>query len=86
MSENKYENLSRFAVNLNERAAQGKLDPVIGRDEEIRRNGPMKPRQPALRQGAKSGGLRKMRKAYVFSTRSAGSVFSRFAEKIALPL
>ena len=41
----------------------------------------MKPRQPALGQGAKSGGLRKMRKAYVFSTRSAGSVFSRFAEK-----
>ena len=37
MSENKFENLSRFAVNLNERAAQGKLDPVIGRDEEIRR-------------------------------------------------
>ena len=37
MTENKFENLSRFAVNLNERAAQGKLDPVIGRDEEIRR-------------------------------------------------
>ena len=37
MSENKFENLGRFAVNLNERAAQGKLDPVIGRDEEIRR-------------------------------------------------
>ena len=37
MAENKFENLSRFAVNLNERAAQGKLDPVIGRDEEIRR-------------------------------------------------
>ena len=37
MSETKFENLSRFAVNLNERAAQGKLDPVIGRDEEIRR-------------------------------------------------
>jgi ATP-dependent Clp protease ATP-binding subunit ClpB len=37
MAENKYENLSRFAVNLNERAAKGKLDPVIGRDEEIRR-------------------------------------------------
>jgi ATP-dependent Clp protease ATP-binding subunit ClpB len=37
MAENKYENLSRFAVNRNERAAQGKLDPVIGRDEEIRR-------------------------------------------------
>ena len=37
MSVNKFENLSRFAINLNERAAQGKLDPVIGRDEEIRR-------------------------------------------------
>lgn len=37
MAENKFENLSRFAVNLNEKAAQGKLDPVIGRDEEIRR-------------------------------------------------
>ena len=29
--------LKRFAVNLNERASQGKLDPVIGRDDEIRR-------------------------------------------------
>ena len=29
--------LERFAINLNERAAQGKLDPVIGRDDEIRR-------------------------------------------------
>jgi len=37
MAENKFENLGKFAVNLNERAAQGKLDPVIGRDEEIRR-------------------------------------------------
>ena len=37
MAENKFENLSRFAVNLNEKASQGKLDPVIGRDEEIRR-------------------------------------------------
>ena len=37
MAESKFENLSRFAVNLNEKAAQGKLDPVIGRDEEIRR-------------------------------------------------
>ena len=37
MAEHKFENLNRFAVNLNERAAQGKLDPVIGRDEEIRR-------------------------------------------------
>ena len=34
---NKLEFLSKFAVNLNEQAAQGKLDPVIGRDEEIRR-------------------------------------------------
>ena len=37
IAENKFENLSRFAVNLNERASQGKLDPVIGRDDEIRR-------------------------------------------------
>ena len=37
MAENRFENLSRFALNLNERASQGKLDPVIGRDEEIRR-------------------------------------------------
>ena len=37
MAENRFENLSRFAVNLNQRAEQGKLDPVIGRDEEIRR-------------------------------------------------
>jgi len=29
--------LQRFAINLNERASQGKLDPVIGRDDEIRR-------------------------------------------------
>ena len=31
------ENLQKFAVNLCERASQGKLDPVIGRDDEIRR-------------------------------------------------
>ena len=39
MAENNNNNsfLERFAINLNERAAQGKLDPVIGRDEEIRR-------------------------------------------------
>ena len=36
-SNNKLEFLSKFAVNLNEQAAQGKLDPVIGMDEEIRR-------------------------------------------------
>ena len=35
--ENKLENLQKFAVNLCERASQGKLDPVIGRDDEIRR-------------------------------------------------
>jgi ATP-dependent Clp protease ATP-binding subunit ClpB len=32
-----YNALNRFAINLNERARTGKLDPVIGRDEEIRR-------------------------------------------------
>ncbi|MCX8151351.1 MAG: ATP-dependent chaperone ClpB [Candidatus Bathyarchaeota archaeon] len=32
-----YNALNRFAVNLNERARTGKLDPVIGREEEIRR-------------------------------------------------
>ncbi len=37
MAENKLENLEKFAVNLNQRAAAGKLDPVIGRDDEIRR-------------------------------------------------
>ena len=34
---NKTENLQKFAINLCERAQQGKLDPVIGRDDEIRR-------------------------------------------------
>ena len=38
MNENNNTNfLERFAINLNERASQGKLDPVIGRDDEIRR-------------------------------------------------
>ena len=36
-SEDTFDSLNRFAVNLNERARSGKLDPVIGRDEEIRR-------------------------------------------------
>ncbi len=36
-AENQYQALERFARNLNELARQGKLDPVIGRDEEIRR-------------------------------------------------
>ncbi len=35
--ENKTEFLNKYAVNLNEMASKGKLDPVIGRDEEIRR-------------------------------------------------
>ena len=34
---NNQEALSRYAINLNERARNGKLDPVIGRDDEIRR-------------------------------------------------
>lgn len=36
-SESNYQSLSKFAKNLNELALSGKLDPVIGRDEEIRR-------------------------------------------------
>ena len=36
-AEETYDSLNRFAVNLNDRARNGKLDPVIGRDEEIRR-------------------------------------------------
>jgi ATP-dependent Clp protease ATP-binding subunit ClpB len=36
-SEDTYNSLNRFANNLNELARMGKLDPVIGRDEEIRR-------------------------------------------------
>ena len=36
-AEETYNALSKYAVNLNERARAGKLDPVIGRDEEIRR-------------------------------------------------
>ena len=35
--ENKYQFLSKYAVDLNAAAASGKLDPVIGRDDEIRR-------------------------------------------------
>jgi len=36
-AENGYDSLNRFALNLNELALNGKLDPVIGRDDEIRR-------------------------------------------------
>ncbi len=37
MKQENKEILGRFAVNLNDKAKEGKLDPVIGRDEEIRR-------------------------------------------------
>ncbi|MDQ3048241.1 MAG: ATP-dependent chaperone ClpB, partial [Bacteroidota bacterium] len=36
-AEDTYNSLNKFAVNLNEQARKGRLDPVIGRDEEIRR-------------------------------------------------
>ena len=36
-AEENYNSLNKYAINLNERARSGKLDPVIGRDEEIRR-------------------------------------------------
>jgi ATP-dependent Clp protease ATP-binding subunit ClpB len=36
-AEMKYNALEKYAVNLNQQASNGKLDPVIGRDEEIRR-------------------------------------------------
>jgi ATP-dependent Clp protease ATP-binding subunit ClpB len=36
-SEDTYQSLEKYAINLNEAARNGKLDPVIGRDEEIRR-------------------------------------------------
>jgi len=36
-SEDTYQSLNKYAINLNEEARTGKLDPVIGRDEEIRR-------------------------------------------------
>ncbi|MDR2910330.1 MAG: ATP-dependent chaperone ClpB [Bacteroidales bacterium] len=36
-AEDRFNSLARFALNLNERVRNGKLDPVIGRDDEIRR-------------------------------------------------
>ncbi len=36
-AETNYNSLAKYAINLNEKARSGKLDPVIGRDEEIRR-------------------------------------------------
>ena len=37
LAEDTYDALGKYAINLNERARSGKLDPVIGRDDEIRR-------------------------------------------------
>lgn len=36
-AESKYKSLERYSINLNEQAKKGKIDPVIGRDDEIRR-------------------------------------------------
>ena len=36
-AESKYRSLERYSINLNEQAKNGKIDPVVGRDEEIRR-------------------------------------------------
>jgi len=36
-SDSAYNSLKKYAINLNERAESGKLDPIVGRDEEIRR-------------------------------------------------
>jgi ATP-dependent Clp protease ATP-binding subunit ClpB len=36
-ADNQYNALAKFAINLNERAESGKLDPIVGRDDEIRR-------------------------------------------------
>ena len=63
----KLEFLSKFATNLNERASAGKLDPVIGRDEEIRRvlqilsrrtqNNPIRVGEPGVGKTAIAEGL-----------------------------
>ena len=37
-SDDTFNSLNRYAINLNERARSGKLDPVIGRDDEIQTN------------------------------------------------
>ena len=36
-AENNFDSLNRYAVNLTQKASQGSIDPVIGRDDEIRR-------------------------------------------------
>ncbi|HNP33595.1 MAG TPA: ATP-dependent chaperone ClpB [Flavobacterium sp.] len=66
-AEETYNSLSKYAKNLNELAKQGKLDPVIGRDEEIRRvlqiltrrtkNNPMLVGEPGVGKTAIAEGL-----------------------------
>jgi ATP-dependent Clp protease ATP-binding subunit ClpB len=66
-AEDTYNSLSKYAINLNERAETGKLDPVIGRDEEIRRvlqilsrrtkNNPMLVGEPGVGKTAIAEGL-----------------------------
>jgi ATP-dependent Clp protease ATP-binding subunit ClpB len=66
-AEETYNALSKYAKNLNELAANGKLDPVIGRDEEIRRvlqiltrrtkNNPMLVGEPGVGKTAIAEGL-----------------------------
>lgn len=66
-AEETYNSLSKYAINLNELAETGKLDPVIGRDEEIRRilqilsrrtkNNPMLVGEPGVGKTAIAEGL-----------------------------
>ncbi len=58
-AEETYNALSKYAINLNERARSGKLDPVIGRDEESRRtkNNPMLIGEPGTGKTAIAEGL-----------------------------
>jgi len=66
-AEETYNSLSKYAINLNEMAETGKLDPVIGRDEEIRRilqilsrrtkNNPMLVGEPGVGKTAIAEGL-----------------------------
>ena len=66
-AEESYDALGKYAVNLNERARSGKLDPVIGRDDEIRRvlqilsrrtkNNPILIREPGVGKTAIAEGL-----------------------------
>jgi len=66
-AEENYNSLNKYAINLNELAETGKLDPVIGRDEEIRRilqilsrrtkNNPMLVGEPGVGKTAIAEGL-----------------------------